>query len=176
MNDVLTIGPLTAQYITEPSSWVVYQEGHNERLADIRPHDWANESVDFCSREAAQLILETMNELRVAFLPQEAEMVKNDQGTTRDVPDTSPVEGTCDAAPDAGLGDAEEILELIRLLLEDVDANGGNPTQEHMAALDECEAMFKKAIDELMDDAESDMAEGQDVTAKLARIDSLLKA
>lgn len=174
----MTVGVLTAQYITEPASWVVYAEGQNDKIADIRPQDWANEAVDFRSREAGQLILDTMNELRVAFLPAEAEMVKNDQGTTKDVPDTSPapepVPGTPEAAPEAGLGDAEEILELIKLLLDDVDANGGEPTSEHTAALNEAEGLLKKAIDDIMGEAEAEMAEGKDVTAKLARIETLL--
>lgn len=176
--DEMTLGTLTAQFITEPASWVIYSEGQNERIADIRPEDWANEVVDFRTREAGQLILDTMNELRVAFLPAEAEMVKNDQGTTKDVPDTAPepVAGTPESAPSAGTSDAEEILELIKMLLDDVEVDDAEVTEHHVALLADLESMMKVAIDKMMDEVEQDITTGKDVTAKLEAIEKILAA
>jgi hypothetical protein len=173
--EVLTLGPLTAQFINDPSSWRIYSEGKENLIADIRQHDWANDSVDFQSKAAGQLLLDTMSELRLAFLPRDAEMVKSDQGVTKDIPVNSPEQGSTlpDLEPEqnAGLTDADEILELIKMLLDDVDTSGGEPTPEHIAAYNDAVSLYQKALSDFVDSIEIKAALNEDVTAELSTLE-----
>lgn len=177
-----TLGNLTAQFIIEPEAWKVW--GPIGLVAECQRQDWCNEAVDFRSEEAGRVLLAGLNEVYADFTePVEAEMVKNDQGTTKDVPDTTqdtlpngepnrPVE-----AFDGTEVSAEEILTFIKELLEHCEGAGGTEP-EMIQALEELAGLHKQAVERevaaLVAKAEADAAKGLDVAATLARIEVLI--
>jgi hypothetical protein len=137
---------LVAQYITEPKSWRVF--AGNREIADIHYADWANDEVDFSTKEAGLLLTSHLNDIRFAFEEKtEGEMVKSDQGIVKDVPDPSIKPEYPDVSPNENQGNKEEIanevIQLMHELLSDAEANGA--TKEHVAAIEELEKIYYKA-------------------------------
>lgn len=174
----ITLGNLTAQFITDPVAWKVWAP--IGLVAECHPQDWCNEAVDFRSEEAGRVLLAGLQEVYADFTT-EGEMVKDDQGTTKDVPDTSPETpaATPEVADTNGDGQvsADEILAFIKELLDACE--GASEAQpEIVEAIEELVGLHKQAVEceveKLLAQAEANAAQGLDVTATLARIEELL--
>jgi hypothetical protein len=176
----LSLGILTAQFITDPTAWKVW--GPIGLVAECHPQDWCNDAVDFRSKEAGQMLLENLHEIYADFqAPVEAEMVKNDQGIVKDVPDTSPENISSPKSileDNSGEVTAEEILSFIKELLDACESNP-EPDLQMVEAIENLVSMHKQAVEReletLISKAEVDSKNGLDVTATLNRIESLIQ-
>jgi hypothetical protein len=124
---------LTAQYITQPASWHVFTKNH--LVAAVQKEDWANDDVDFESREAGALLLEHIGIVRAAFDDPE---IIDEQSSSKE-PESLPNadQGTSDAI-------AKEVLKLMDEVLTEAETYG--PNKATIAALDELEALYKSLI------------------------------
>lgn len=177
----ITLGNLTAQFIVQPDAWKIW--GPIGLVAECQPQDWCNEAIDFRSEEAGRVLLAGLNEVYADFAA-EGEMVKNDQGITKDVPDTSLETPSPAPAPEAehehnGDVEAQELLAFIKELLDKVEVEGHQAEPEIVEAIEELVGLHKQAIEReveaLLSKAEADAEQGLDVAATLARIETLLE-
>lgn len=177
----ITLGNMTAQFIVEPEAWKVWAP--IGLVAECHRQDWCNDAVDFRSEEAGRVLLAGLQEVYADFTS-EGEMVKNDQGTTKDVPDTAtetpapaPTTPEADAQGESHVS-AEEILAFIKELLDKVESEGHQAEPEIVQAIEELVGLHKQAVEAeveaLIAQAEADAEKGLDVTATLARIEELL--
>ena len=137
MNSVLEQDGLTAQFISEPTSWRVYSS--KQLIGEFMKDEWANQDVDFVSEEAGHILLATLNELRAAFED------PNVSGIVEDIKDPTPAP-KADSTPNEDQGTspdiAKEVIKLMEEVLEEAETFGGR--KEHVAALDELMAIYTK--------------------------------
>jgi len=148
MDEILTSGRFTAQYINEPSEWRIFSQASSVPEAIIKPETWATEDVSFRSKEAGLLLLATINELQLGEEPDvEASMVKNDQGITKDVPTTELPETIIEEFTDNEDDDdlTSSLVELMHHILDKIEEDNGQD-EENYEMLDDCKALLAEQL------------------------------
>ncbi len=186
MNRFATSGPVAITLVEGSDGHAMYDAVLNNQLvARIKYDDWQNPDVDFYSREAAQMLADTIKEVYAANLEadidSEADMIKHPDGTTTDVPEDKE-----DDIPSEDEATKVIIIHLNELIQKAKNAHNAGLYELESAFMNEADnfaaqvtSVHKESIQNeapnLIYKAEELLLQGLDCTAEIEQAEDLMQ-